>query len=202
MTAEVRFPSYISEEAQSLLSGVLPHPFTILMNRNNSSSYTQLLTRDPKLRLGSGHKDGREIKAHPFFKGLDWDKLYRKELTPEFIPQVAGKTCIRNFDDNFTGQPVQVSIPLGLKSPQQHPHSLALSLFSLTLTRPTMERTSCLKVRMGKPSKAGPGKPTGFSTKRRFEVTPFLLPNAFFRYLSKASIPRKYLKDEKRHNRL
>ena len=35
-----------------------------------------LMIRDPKQRLGS--KNIREIKAHPFFKGVLWDQLFKK----------------------------------------------------------------------------------------------------------------------------
>ena len=35
-----------------------------------------LMIRDPKQRLGS--KSVREIKGHPFFKGVMWDQLYKK----------------------------------------------------------------------------------------------------------------------------
>jgi len=33
-------------------------------------------------RLGAGPGDADEIKEHPFFEGIDWDKVYRKELLP------------------------------------------------------------------------------------------------------------------------
>lgn len=47
----------------------------------------QLLTVDPKERLGY-NDDANAIKAHPFFAGIDWDRLLAKEVTPPFIPKV------------------------------------------------------------------------------------------------------------------
>lgn len=41
----------------------------------------QLLQRDPNKRLS----DPRAIKAHPFFKGIDWLKLLAKEVTPPYL---------------------------------------------------------------------------------------------------------------------
>eukprot|EP01016_Furgasonia_blochmanni_P034113 TRINITY_DN3642_c0_g1_i1.p2 TRINITY_DN3642_c0_g1~~TRINITY_DN3642_c0_g1_i1.p2 ORF type:complete len:109 (-),score=30.55 TRINITY_DN3642_c0_g1_i1:472-798(-) len=41
---------------------------------------TKLLNRDPKTRIGV--KDKAEIKNDPFFKGIDWGKLERKEIKP------------------------------------------------------------------------------------------------------------------------
>jgi hypothetical protein len=46
----------------------------------------QLLERNPKKRLGCGPKDAEEIKKHPFFKDIDWDKLDKKLLEPPFRP--------------------------------------------------------------------------------------------------------------------
>jgi len=40
----------------------------------------KLLDRDPKTRLGSGKDGFDKIKAHPFFKPIDWDKLLKKEI--------------------------------------------------------------------------------------------------------------------------
>jgi len=31
-----------------------------------------LLQKNPTKRLGSGKRDAEEIKAHPFFKNIDW----------------------------------------------------------------------------------------------------------------------------------
>ena len=40
----------------------------------------KLLNRDPKNRIGVTNKE--EIKNHPFFNGIDWEKLKRKEIEP------------------------------------------------------------------------------------------------------------------------
>ncbi len=41
------------------------------------------MVKDPKLRLGVTNK--KEIKRDPFFNGLDWDKLFRKEYLPPIL---------------------------------------------------------------------------------------------------------------------
>ncbi len=50
----------------------------------------QLLTRDPACRLGCMDRDGGEeaITVHPFFTGLDWEKLNRREIAPPFTPRI------------------------------------------------------------------------------------------------------------------
>jgi len=39
-----------------------------------------LLQRDPSKRLGSEKGDAEEIKRHLFFKGVDWDLVYKKKV--------------------------------------------------------------------------------------------------------------------------
>jgi serine/threonine protein kinase len=81
LKATLRIPKFFSPAAKDLMNG--------------------LLSRDPSARLGSEH-DGVEIKSHPFFESIDWDKLVKKEITPPFKPLVPGLTDTRNFDQEFT----------------------------------------------------------------------------------------------------
>ena len=65
--APISLPKYLSKEARSIFLG--------------------LLDRDPKRRLGCTDRDAFEIQEHPFYKDIDWNKMYRKELKPPFIPK-------------------------------------------------------------------------------------------------------------------
>lgn len=49
---------------------------------------------DADTRLGKNGSD--EIKAHPFFKGVDWENL--RQSTAPYIPQVANDISNENFD--------------------------------------------------------------------------------------------------------
>lgn len=50
----------------------------------------QLLERDIHKRLGTKYTGGIEtIKAHPWFNGLDWQKLQSKDLQSPFEPDVS-----------------------------------------------------------------------------------------------------------------
>jgi len=60
-----------------------------------------LLTRDPAKRFGA---DFNVIKNHPFFEGLDWEKVERKEIEPPFKPQVYGKEDTEQIDPMFTSE--------------------------------------------------------------------------------------------------
>ncbi|KAL7959632.1 hypothetical protein V8C34DRAFT_322723 [Trichoderma compactum] len=46
---------------------------------------TGLLDRNPEQRLGAKRGES-EIKAHPFFDRIDWNKLMRREYHPDFKP--------------------------------------------------------------------------------------------------------------------
>ena len=69
--AELKIPDYISKEAAELLR--------------------RLLERDPNKRLGGGIKDAQEIKEHPYFKDVDWDKIYKKEIKPPIFMNYMSK---------------------------------------------------------------------------------------------------------------
>ena len=54
-------------------------------------SLTQLLERDPNKRLGyrAGGGGMEDIKSHPWFRGIDWQAIYNKEVVPPFEPDVS-----------------------------------------------------------------------------------------------------------------
>jgi len=79
--AKLSFPPHLSPNARSVLSA--------------------LLERSPKSRLGC-MRGLDDLKRHPFFDGIDWDRLYRKQLIPPFRPETyGGKLDTTNIDDEF-----------------------------------------------------------------------------------------------------
>ena len=49
-----------------------------------------MLQKDPKQRLGGDSTDAEAVKKHPFFKSIDWEKLYRKELPVPYVGSERG----------------------------------------------------------------------------------------------------------------
>jgi hypothetical protein len=49
-----------------------------------------------------------DIKAHPFFAGMDWKKLLQKELEPPFKPHLVGALDLTYFDPACTEVPPEV----------------------------------------------------------------------------------------------
>ena len=59
------------------------------MDEKAKDLITQLLIKEPTLRLGFHSID--EIKAHPFFEGIDWDTV-RSSKVPYNPPQIRRPT--------------------------------------------------------------------------------------------------------------
>lgn len=49
----------------------------------------QLLAKDPKQRLGCQAEGGAGVKAHPFFKNINFKRLEAGILEPSFVPDVS-----------------------------------------------------------------------------------------------------------------
>lgn len=59
------------------------------LNPSRSSSSSQLLTKDPKQRLGCQVDGATDTKAHPFFKNINFKRLEAGILEPSFVPDVS-----------------------------------------------------------------------------------------------------------------
>uniref|UniRef100_A0A7M4FHM6 Ribosomal protein S6 kinase n=1 Tax=Crocodylus porosus TaxID=8502 RepID=A0A7M4FHM6_CROPO len=84
LKAKLGMPQFLSIEAQSLLRA--------------------LFKRNPSNRLGAGLDGVEEIKRHPFFVTIDWNKLYRREIKPPFKPAVGRPEDTFHFDPEFTSR--------------------------------------------------------------------------------------------------
>lgn len=81
---QLYIPNIVSKEARELIQA--------------------LLRKDPKERLGSAN-DVEDIKSHPYFHMIDWDKVYKREYIPPKI--VRTTNCLqyynkpKQFSDDF-----------------------------------------------------------------------------------------------------
>lgn len=83
----------------------------------------KLLKKSPASRLGSDQRGGvQAIKSHSFFRSINWDSLYAKELTPPIVPVLTSHGDTSNFDKMFTSLTV-------LESPDpEGPSPLAIEM--------------------------------------------------------------------------
>lgn len=75
----VRYPSAMSPDARDIIAG--------------------LCTVDPAKRLGNIKGAAGTVKAHPFFKNIDWDALYHRKMKGPIVPSLRGPDDTRNFDE-------------------------------------------------------------------------------------------------------
>lgn len=93
--AKLAFPSHVSLRARSIISG--------------------LLHRSAHFRLGSGPNNTsspQSIKLHPFFEGMNWGALERREIKPPYVPDVRHNYDLRNIDPTFVNEPIPNSVLL------------------------------------------------------------------------------------------
>uniref|UniRef100_A0A671T6F3 Ribosomal protein S6 kinase n=1 Tax=Sinocyclocheilus anshuiensis TaxID=1608454 RepID=A0A671T6F3_9TELE len=84
LKAKLGMPPFLSSEAQSLLRS--------------------LFKRNPSNRLGAGPDGVEEIKRHPFYATIDWNKLFRREIHPPFKPASGRPDDTFYFDPEFTAK--------------------------------------------------------------------------------------------------
>ena len=82
------------------------------VGKNARDLIEKLFVSNPKKRLGYNSVD--EVKSHPFFKGIDFDKVLNKEYKPPFIPKLKDDTDLRYFDENFTQLKIDNENPDGV----------------------------------------------------------------------------------------
>eukprot|EP00056_Hartaetosiga_gracilis_P004814 m.78310 g.78310 ORF g.78310 m.78310 type:complete len:734 (-) comp11950_c0_seq1:216-2417(-) len=92
------------DDEDELFDQILTHKvdFPARLNAESKSFLNGLLVRDPRKRLGCSRSGQEDVKAHPFFKGIDWDKLEKRQITPPYIPTVKDPRDASCFDPEFT----------------------------------------------------------------------------------------------------
>ena len=80
---------------QKILKGKIKFPSGF--DSNAKSIIKHLLDADLTKRYGNLKNGVKDITGHRFFKGFDWAKLIKKELTPPYKPKVKGDNDITNF---------------------------------------------------------------------------------------------------------
>lgn len=79
LKGKVKYPAYIVPEAQNLLE--------------------RLITADLTKRLGNLYGGSSDVKSHPWFAEVTWDRLARKDIDAPYTPPVkAGSGDASQFD--------------------------------------------------------------------------------------------------------
>ena len=77
-------------------------PMPDFLSKDVSDFILRLLVKDPRQRMGGGPTDAEEVKAHKFFRTINWDDLLRKNIPAPFVPRISSDTDVSNFSEEFT----------------------------------------------------------------------------------------------------
>ncbi|KAK0897153.1 hypothetical protein LTR02_010859 [Friedmanniomyces endolithicus] len=98
-TIEYMAPEVIQGQGYDFAKLQLPY----FLGPDAKDLLTRLLRKDPGKRLGGTNtKDLKTLKAHRFFRRIDWKKLERREVEPPIQPVITDPELAENFDNEFT----------------------------------------------------------------------------------------------------
>ena len=99
-------PPFYSTSVQTMYKYILERdpPYPPDLSPEALSVMQALLQRDPTKRL----IEPKNIKEHKFFRGIDWDKLFAKEVTPPYVPPVKSKDDVSMISREFLDLKVEL----------------------------------------------------------------------------------------------
>lgn len=69
------------------------------MSKDARDLISGLCTVNPSHRLGNMTGRSAQVKSHLFFKDIDWDALYYRQMKGPIIPELRHPADASNFDD-------------------------------------------------------------------------------------------------------
>ncbi|CAF3645275.1 unnamed protein product [Rotaria sordida] len=96
-------PPFYSRDVNEMYDNILNRSLRFIGNVSDRAKniIEQLLRKSPNERLGSGPEDVAEIKRHPFFEQIDWEKLEARKIPPPWKPSVSGPTDLTQIPKEF-----------------------------------------------------------------------------------------------------
>merc|ERR1719308_742259 len=82
---------------EKILSGKMEWPRHI--DQIAKDLIKKLLVQDRTKRLGNLKNGSDDVKRHRWFKTIDWEEVFYKQLKPPLVPKVSYEGDTRNFDD-------------------------------------------------------------------------------------------------------
>lgn len=85
LKGKVKYPAYVNPDAQNLLE--------------------RLITADLTKRLGNLYGGSQDVKGHPWFAEVTWDRLARKDIDAPYTPPVKAGTGDASQFDRYPEDP-------------------------------------------------------------------------------------------------
>lgn len=119
-------PPYFSRDKETLFENILNGSLDLEplgLKKSLKDLISRLIRRDPNKRLGA-FRGARDIMTHPYFIGIDWEKIYRKEyqlfdvssLKPYSLKTQTPEESISSSDQIDSGSQSQNSLTSSRKS--------------------------------------------------------------------------------------
>lgn len=89
-------------DGSRIVEGKIKYPSA--MSPDAKDIVAKLCDVNPGKRLGNLNGGAKDVKAHPWFKDIDWTKLYNRELEAPIKPHLSSAADTRNFE-NYEDEP-------------------------------------------------------------------------------------------------
>ncbi|XP_052892199.1 ribosomal protein S6 kinase beta-2 [Anopheles moucheti] len=97
-------PPFCADNRKKTVDAILKDKLNIpgYLTPDSRDLIRRLMKRQVSQRLGSGPTDGQAVRAHPFFKNVNWDDVVKRRLDPPIKPMLASEDDVSQFDTKFT----------------------------------------------------------------------------------------------------
>lgn len=99
-------PPFTADNRKNTIDAILKGKLNIpaYLAADSRDLIRRLMKRQVSQRLGSGPSDGQAVRAHSFFKNVNWDDVLARRLDPPIKPVLRSEDDVSQFDTKFTKQ--------------------------------------------------------------------------------------------------